>query len=54
MSKTLELVIQEQQSVIGNLHTQLALVKAQATEQIEALRAEIEELKNNKKVDEKK
>lgn len=48
MSKTLELVIQEQQSVIGNLHTQLALVKAQATEQIEALKAKIEELENKK------
>ena len=49
MSKTLELVVQELQSRIGqmtsNYETQMAVLKAQATEALEAKDAEIAALK---------
>lgn len=49
MATTLELVVQELQSRIGqitsNYETQLAVLKAQATEAIAAKDAEIQELK---------
>lgn len=47
MSKTLELVVQELQNRIGqitsNYETQLAVLKAQATEQIETLQTQLQE-----------
>jgi len=49
MATTLELVVQELQNRIGqitsNYETQLAVLKAQATEAINAKDAEIQELK---------
>lgn len=49
MATTLELVVQELQTRIGqitsNYETQLAVLKAQATEAINAKDAEIQELK---------
>ena len=52
MSKTLELVVQELQSRIGqmtsNYETQMAVLKAQATEALEAKDAEIASLKETK------
>lgn len=49
MSTTLELVVQELQNRIGqittNYETQLAVLKAQATEALAAKDAEIQELK---------
>jgi len=52
MSKTLELVVQELQNRIGqitsNYETQMAVLKAQATEALEAKDAEIAELKSKK------
>jgi hypothetical protein len=52
MSKTLELVVQELQNRIGqitsNYETQLAVLKAQATEALEAKDTEIESLKESK------
>jgi GTP cyclohydrolase FolE2 len=52
MSKTLELVVQELQSRIGqmtsNYETQMAVLKAQATEALEAKDAEIASLKEPK------
>lgn len=52
MSKTLELVVQELQSRIGqitsNYETQMAVLKAQATEALEAKDAEIASLKESK------
>ena len=56
MSKTLELVVQELQNRIGqitsNYETQLAVLKAQATEQIESLQTQLAEA--NKPTKEKK
>lgn len=56
MSKTLELVVQELQNRIGqltsNYETQLAVLKAQATEQIEDLQNQIAEA--NKQAEDKK
>lgn len=50
MSTTLELVVQELQNRIGQItsqyETQLALLKAQATEQIQALQSKLAELEN--------
>jgi hypothetical protein len=52
MSQTLELVIQELQSRIGQLvsqyETQIAILKAQANEAIQSKDAEIQELKGSK------
>jgi hypothetical protein len=52
MSKTLELVVQELQSRIGqmtsNYETQMAVLKAQATEALEVKDAEIASLKESK------
>jgi GTP cyclohydrolase FolE2 len=52
MSKTLELVVQELQSRIGqitsNYETQMAVLKAQATEALEAKDSEIASLKESK------
>jgi len=52
MSSTLELVVQELQNRIGQIttqyETQLAILKAQATEALQAKDAEISELKNKK------
>jgi hypothetical protein len=52
MSKTLELVVQELQMRIGqitsNYETQMAVLKAQATEALEAKDAEIASLKEPK------
>jgi hypothetical protein len=49
MSNTLELVVQELQTRIGqitsNYETQMAVLKAQATEALQAKDAEIESLK---------
>lgn len=49
MSKTLELVVQELQQRIGQItsqyETNMAVLKAQATEALEAKDAEIQELK---------
>ena len=51
MSKTLELVVQELQTRIGQItsqyETNMAVLKAQATEQIEALQARITELESD-------
>lgn len=51
MSSTLELVVQELQNRIGqitsNYETQMALLKAQATEEISKRDARIAELENN-------
>ena len=51
MATTLELVVQELQSRIGQItsqyETQLAVLKAQANEALAAKDAEIEELKNS-------
>lgn len=51
MSNTLELVVQELQNRIGqitsNYETQLAILKAQATEEIQKRDAEISELKGS-------
>lgn len=56
MSKTLELVVQELQNRIGqltsNYETQLAVLKAQATEQIESLQEQLAEA--NKPEEDKK
>lgn len=50
MSKTLELVVQELQTRIGQIttqyETQIAVLKAQATEALEAKDAQIAELSN--------
>ena len=50
MSKTIELVVQELQSRIGQLvsqyETQVAILKVQANETIQAKDAEIQELKS--------
>ena len=58
MSKTLELVVQELQNRIGQItsqyETQLAVIKAQATEALEAKDAEIASLKVQPEVEEKK
>jgi hypothetical protein len=52
MSQTLELVVQELQNRIGQMtsqyETQLAILKVQANEALQAKDAEIKELKNNK------
>lgn len=52
MSNTLELVVQELQNRIGQItsqyETQLAILKAQATEAIQAKDAEIAKLKESK------
>lgn len=52
MSTTLELVVQELQNRIGQItsqyETQLAILKAQATEALQAKDAEIASLKANK------
>lgn len=52
MSTTLELVVQELQNRIGQItsqyETQLALLKVQANEALQAKDAEIQELKNSK------
>lgn len=52
MANTLELVVQELQSRIGQItsqyETQLAILKAQATEAIQAKDAEIAQLKESK------
>jgi acetolactate synthase small subunit len=51
MSTTLELVVQELQNRIGQItsqyETQIAVLKAQATEALQAKDAEIADLKNN-------
>lgn len=53
MATTLELVVQELQNRIGQItsqyETQMAILKAQATETIQAKDAEIEALKSDKK-----
>lgn len=53
MSTTLELVVQELQNRIGQItsqyETQLAVLKAQANEALQAKDAEIKELKESKK-----
>ena len=60
MSRTLELVVQELQTRIGQITTQyetnMAVLKAQATEQIEALNAKVAQLETeaNEKQDESK
>lgn len=58
MSKTLELVVQELQTRIGQItsqyETQLAVLKAQATEALEAKDAEIASLKTESPAKEKK
>lgn len=52
MSTTLELVVQELQNRIGQItsqyETQLAILKVQANEALQAKDAEIQELKNSK------
>ncbi len=52
MSQTIELVVQELQNRIGQItsqyETQLAILKAQATEALQAKDAEIAELKADK------
>lgn len=52
MSTTLELVVQELQNRIGQItsqyETQLAILKVQANEALQAKDAEIEELKKSK------
>ena len=52
MSSTLELVVQELQSRIGQItsqyETQMALLKAQVTEALQQKDEEIQELKNGK------
>lgn len=52
MSSTLELVVQELQNRIGQItsqyETQMAVLKAQATEALQAKDAEIAELKKEK------
>jgi hypothetical protein len=52
MSNTLELVVQELQNRIGqitsNYETQLAILKAQATEEIQKRDAQIAELQDSK------
>ena len=51
MSTTLELIVQELQNRIGQItsqyETQIAVLKAQATEALQAKDAEIADLKNN-------
>jgi hypothetical protein len=58
MSTTLEKVVQELQARIGQItsqyETQMAILKAQATEAIEAKDAEIEALKNPAKEEKSK
>jgi hypothetical protein len=58
MSTTLELVVQELQNRIGqitsNYETQLAVLKAQATEALQAKDAEIASLKEPKEKESKK
>jgi len=58
MSTTLEKVVQELQARIGQItsqyETQMAILKAQATEAIEAKDAEIEALKNSDKEEKSK
>jgi hypothetical protein len=58
MSTTLEKVVQELQNRIGQItsqyETQMAILKAQATEAIEAKDAEIEALKNPAKEEKSK
>lgn len=53
MSSTLELIVQELQNRIGqitsNYELQLAMLKAQATEEIQKRDVQIEELKNTEK-----
>jgi hypothetical protein len=57
MSSTLELIVQELQNRIGQLtsqyETQLAVLKAQATEALQAKDAEISALKDKEKSDKK-
>jgi hypothetical protein len=57
MSSTLELIVQELQNRIGQLtsqyETQLAVLKAQATEALQAKDAEITALKDKEKSDKK-
>jgi hypothetical protein len=57
MSSTLELVVQELQNRIGQLtsqyETQLAVLKAQATEALQTKDAEIASLKDKEKSDKK-
>jgi acetolactate synthase small subunit len=52
MSNTLELVVQELQNRIGQItsqyETQMAVLKAQATEALQAKDAELAELKSSK------
>ena len=52
MSTTLELVVQELQNRIGQIttqyETQMAILKVQANEALQAKDAEIQELKNSK------
>jgi acetolactate synthase small subunit len=52
MSKTLELVVQELQNRIGQItsqyETQMAILKVQANEALQAKDEEIKSLKNNK------
>lgn len=58
MSNTLELVVQELQNRIGQItsqyETQLAVLKAQATEALQAKDAEISALKNSESTKEEK
>jgi hypothetical protein len=57
MSSTLELVVQELQNRIGQIttqyETQMAVLKAQATEALQAKDAEISALKDKEKSDKK-
>lgn len=57
MANTLELVVQELQNRIGQItsqyETQMAVLKAQATEALQAKEAEIEALKGTEKSEEK-
>lgn len=57
MSNTLELIVQELQNRIGQLtsqyETQLAVLKAQATEALQTKDAEIASLKDKEKSDKK-
>lgn len=58
MATTLELVVQELQNRIGQItsqyETQMAVLKAQATEALQAKDAEIEALKSGKEKESKK
>jgi hypothetical protein len=57
VANTLELVVQELQNRIGQItsqyETQMAVLKAQATEALQAKEAEIEALKGTEKSEEK-